>query len=305
MSPLFELSESLKYSSTFTCVQGYRDSEYKQRRKNICDLARDHKVGEPIPYLPYTAEESNVWSIVMQELEPLYAKHACASFRRSYPRFGFSPHAVPQLQDLHKVLQATTGWSIRPTAGLLHPRDFLAGLAFRCFHSTQYMRHHSKPSYTPEPDIVHEALGHMAMLADPAFCDLVQHIGIASLGADEKTIWKLTKIYWYTVEFGVVWEDNEVKAFGAGVLSSFGEIKNMASGSAKIRPFDPFAKLPAMSYKDGYQKHYFALESFDAGAAKLREYCDHLQAQLPKQIRDEVKQIIQTTERRNAPVHLN
>lgn len=95
----------------------------------------------------------------MQELQPLYQRHACEAFLRTYPLFGFTPDKVPQLQDLHDVLQRTSGWQIRPTAGLLHPRDFLAGLAFKCFHSTQYIRHPSKPSYTPEPDIIHEALG--------------------------------------------------------------------------------------------------------------------------------------------------
>eukprot|EP00983_Pelagomonas_calceolata_P064653 1148231-Pelagomonas_calceolata.AAC.3 len=71
-------------------------------------------------------------------------------------------------------------------AGLLHPRDFLAGLAFKYFHSTQYLRHHSQPSYTPEPDLVHECLGHMPMLANQEYADLVQAIGEVSLGANEK-----------------------------------------------------------------------------------------------------------------------
>lgn len=271
---------------------GFRDTAYKQRRKSLCDLARHHVVGQPIPTVEYTPEEANVWSTVMRELEPLYEKHACAGYLRTYPLFRFSPDAVPQLEDLRQTLERTSGWTIRPTAGLLHPRDFLAGLAFKCFHSTQYMRHPSKPMYTPEPDIVHEALGHVPMLADPAFCDLVHHIGVASLGADDKTIWKLTKIYWYTTEFGVVWEHGEIKAFGAGVLSSYGELENMASGAAEIEPFDPFAKLPGMSYKDGYQKRYFALESFETGAARLREYCDHLQKQMPRELRTEVDRVM-------------
>jgi len=155
----------------------------------MSNLAKSHRVGQPIATVEYTEEEKRVWSIVMEELEPLYRQNACSAFLRTYPHFNFSPTAVPQLQDLNETLQRTTGWQIRPTAGLLHPRDFLAGLAFKCFHSTQYMRHHSNPSYTPEPDIIHEALGHVPMLADPDFCDLVHHIGIASLGSDDKTIW--------------------------------------------------------------------------------------------------------------------
>jgi len=168
---------------------GFGDPLYTARRVQMSNVAKSHKLGQPIATVEYTEEEMRVWSIVMKELEPLYHHHACSAFLRTYPLFNFSPTKIPQLQDLNETLQRTTGWQIRPTAGLLHPRDFLAGLAFKCFHSTQYMRHHSNPSYTPEPDIIHEALGHVPMLADPDFCDLVHHIGIASLGADDKTIW--------------------------------------------------------------------------------------------------------------------
>lgn len=98
-----------------------------------------------------------------------------------------------------------------------------------------------------------------------------------------------TKCYWYTVEFGVVRENDQVKAFGAGILSSFGEMKHMASGAAELAPFDPFTKLPPMSYKDGYQQRYFVLDSFEEGAARLLEYCAHLQAQLPPEVRTAVE----------------
>lgn len=272
--------------------QGYHDPAYKQRRVDIAQLAREHTVGHPIPRVEYTQEEATVWAAVVQELQPLYNRHACGAFLRTLPMFNLSPTTVPQLEDVSAILKKTTGWQVRPTAGLLHPRDFLAGLAFKCFHSTQYIRHSSNPSYTPEPDLVHEVLGHVPMLADPAFCDLVHQIGIASLGADDATIWHLTKVYWYTVEFGLVREGGEVKAFGAGVLSSFGEMQNMAQGDVELLPFDPFAKLPKMNYKDGFQKRYFVLDSFEDGAARLKEYCKHVRQQLPHEVRAEVEEVI-------------
>ncbi len=282
---------------------GYYDLLYKQRRVQMSNSAKSHSVGQPIARVDYTEEELNVWKTVLNELEPLYQRHACSAFLRTYPLFNFSPKAVPQLQDLNETLQRTTGWQIRPTAGLLHPRDFLAGLAFKCFHSTQYMRHHSNPSYTPEPDIIHEALGHVPMLADPDFCDLVNQIGIASLGvSDDKTIWRLTKIYWYTVEFGVIRErqrhktttnNSEIKAFGAGLLSSFGEMQHMASNQAILQPFDPFATLPPMNYKDGYQKRYFVLESFEEAAQSMKKYCQHVQKELSPEVQAIVTEILQ------------
>jgi phenylalanine-4-hydroxylase len=115
--------------------------------------------GQPIPNIEYTAEEQRVWSTVYQALVKLYPKYACKEFNAVFPMFNFSPDSIPQLQDMSDVLQATTGWRIRPVAGLMHPRDFLNGLAFKYFHSTQYMRHPSKPYYTPEPDVCHELLG--------------------------------------------------------------------------------------------------------------------------------------------------
>lgn len=240
--------------------------------------------GQPIPRIEYTAKEREVWHEVWTKLEPLLRQHACKQYLESVDFFGFTADEIPQLEDMSAVLQQTTGFQIRPVAGLLHPRDFLNGLAFRTFHSTQYVRHESRPEYTPEPDIVHEMIGHVPMLAHPAFCDLVHAIGVASLGADESTIWHLTKCYWYTVEFGVVLEEGQHKAFGAGVLSSFGELLNMASGKPRFEAYDPFSKQPKMSYKDGYQTRYFVIDSFERGAQQLRDYCASLQKDLPSEV---------------------
>ena len=206
--------------------------------------------GGPIAEVEYLPEEVATWGTMLEQLRELVPRYGCAEFARSYRDMHFDAARVPQLQEVHERLQAATGWSLRPVAGLMHPRDFLNGLAFNTFHSTQYMRHHSNPVYTPEPDLVHELLGagsalpapekrslqrarqpdrhaerrprcagHVPMLLNRDFCELVNAIGRASLGASEKTIWHLTKVYWYTVEFGVVRERGAVKAFGAGILS--------------------------------------------------------------------------------------
>lgn len=95
----------------------------------------------------------------------------------------FSGCSIPQLSELSSYLHGKTGFTLRPVAGLMTPRHFLNGLAFKVFHSTQYVRHHSKPLYTPEPDVIHEFCGHVPMFADPAFAALSHKIGLASLAA--------------------------------------------------------------------------------------------------------------------------
>mmetsp|Transcript_38559 Transcript_38559/g.122232 ORF Transcript_38559/g.122232 Transcript_38559/m.122232 type:complete len:261 (+) Transcript_38559:692-1474(+) len=246
------------------------------RRMDIVGLARAHVPGSPIPRVSYTPAEVATWSTALRRLTPLHDQHACKEWLRNAPLFGFREGDVPQLEDVSAVLKAATGFQIRPVAGLLHPRDFLAGLAFKTFHSTQYMRHHSNPMYTPEPDVIHELLGHVPMLADRDFAAMAHAIGVASLGATEKAIWHLTKVYWHTVEFGVVREGRQAKAFGAGILSSYGEMEHMAHGGAVLKAFDPRAPQPKMSYKDGFQQHYFVLESFEEGARQLREFSEEV-----------------------------
>ena len=130
-----------------------------------------------------------------------------------------------------------TGFTVTPVPGLVPTRVFYGSLADRTFCSTQYIRHHSVPFYTPEPDVVHELVGHCNMLADPDFAELYQLAGQASRRAEsDAALDFFSRVFWFTFEFGVAWEQRELRTYGAGILSSFGELD--AFRSAEIRPFD-------------------------------------------------------------------
>eukprot|EP00210_Caulerpa_lentillifera_P006941 g6636.t1 len=238
----------------------------------IADLAKEHEIGTPIPYIEYTLDEKATWREAFLRLRELHPLYACKEYNNCFAKLKLDENEVPQLEDLSQFLKDETGWQIRPAAGLMHPRAFLNGFAFKTFHSTQYFRHHSHPMYSPEPDLIHEILGHVVLLADPDYCRLVQLIGMASLGASDEELWHLTKAYFYSIEFGVVYEEGEIKAFGAGILSSYGELQWMTKSEAKIESFNPYRPQPSISSKSGFLNRYFALESFKDGSKLLGDY---------------------------------
>jgi phenylalanine-4-hydroxylase len=250
---------------------GFRDLEYRRRRNQIAEIAMNYRPGDPIPDAPYTVPEHLVWQTIWKALGPAHEKHACAEYRDCLKKLSFAPDRIPQLREVNKKIQAISGFRLEPVAGLVQPRVFLENLADGVFLCTQYIRHHSTPLYTPEPDVVHEILGHGVTLASERLAELNRLFGAAvkRTTAPER-LERLSRVYWFTIEFGCLREDGQVKAYGTGLLSSAGELEEMHK--AELRPFDLAAAAQQNYDPTHYQPVLYCAGSFAEMYQTLREF---------------------------------
>ena len=241
---------------------GFSDLAYRSRRAEIARVAAELAPGQTPPDVHYTEEEDRVWALVSSELAEQHRRHACADYLTTMAALGLPQDRVPQLREVDAAVRARTGFAIRPVPGLVPARDFYASLGRRTFLSTQYVRHHSVPFYTPEPDIIHEIIGHAPALGSPRMTELYEAAGRASartVGDDAHEF--LSKVFWFSLEFGLVEEGGELRAYGAGLLSSFGELQEYQS--ATVRPWDIVAMGTTQYDITTYQPILFSAPDFD------------------------------------------
>lgn len=254
---------------------GFRDPVYRARRNCIAQIALDYEPGTAIPDAPYTPEEGNVWRAIRHALKPRHDGFACAEFLECEGQLGLPAERIPQLREVSERVEAMSGFRLEPVAGLVQPRIFLESLAEGVFLSTQYIRHHSAPFYTPEPDVVHEIIGHATMLASERVADLSRLFGEAVRRTkSEEALDRLARVYWYTIEFGVVLENGAVKAYGAGLLSSAGELER--TQDAELRPLDLDAASRQLYDATQYQPFFYCANSFEEMFQTLRDYLSAL-----------------------------
>lgn len=256
---------------------GFKDAVYRARRDAIARLALDYRDGDPLPAVEYTGEEHEVWRTVWEHLAPLHEAAACREWKESSAALALDRRRAPQLAEVNEALKRGAGFRMLPVAGLVSGRMFLGMMGKGVFLSTQYMRHHSVPLYTPEPDVVHELVGHAASLFHPGIVKLSRRFGEAAWRVDDATLKRLELVYWYTLEFGLVEEDGARKAVGAGLLSSFGELGTFEE-NAEIRPLDCDEAASIPYDPTQYQKLLYVSPSFDR---MVEDVCSWLDRQGP------------------------
>ena len=250
---------------------GFRDLQYRERRDTIARIALDHRPGDPVPQAPYTDEEHTVWRTIFDTLGPLHEEWVCQEMNAVQADLALDRNRIPQLSAVNRVLASTSGFQMEPVAGLVSPRFFLERLAESIFLSTQYIRHYSRPLYTPEPDVVHELVGHAATLLHPGVVSLSRGFGHAAKKADEETIQALIRVYWYTLEFGALEESGRIKAYGAGLLSSAGELARFAE-QAELRAWDIDRIAQTEFDPTDYQPQIYVAPSFQRMVSELEEW---------------------------------
>ena len=252
--------------------------EYHSRKDQItCRIQNYDDQIRNYPEIQYLDTEIETWNKVFTKLNEIYPLIACPSYLSGLEDLKknkiFFADQIPTFKNVSEFMESRTGFRLYPISGLLSPKQFLQGLAYKIFYCTQYIRHPSKPFYTPEPDIIHEMLGHVPMFLDPDICEISEMIGKAALVCSENKIVELERLYWFSIEFGLVCENEQEKEkeqtklypkiYGAGLLSSASEMEKILNGSKEVSIY-PFEMDKVISDKPlitDFQTNYYVVKS--------------------------------------------
>lgn len=215
-------------------------------------------------YSAYTGEQHGIWAELVGRALPELQKHAAREYLDGFQVIGLEKDRLPNLEAISARLAPRTGWNSTPVSGFLPAPAFFEMLATRRFPTTTWLRSRESLEYTPEPDIFHDVFGHVPMHAHPVFAEFLEHYGrVCASVTDAGVLEKLGRLFWYTVEFGVIRQQNEIKVYGSGLISSHGECKNVIDGHCAIRDFLLDDVMETAVKVDELHKLLFAVSSFD------------------------------------------
>ena len=219
------------------------------------------------PWSAYTATDHRVWAQLFARQQEVLPQRACSAFLRNLHAMGMNADAIPKFEDLNAVLRAATGWELVGVEGLLPELTFFEHLANRRFPVTWWIRKPEQLDYLAEPDLFHDLYGHVPLLMEPAFADYIANYGRGGVKAhtiNAEALVNLTRLYWYTVEFGLIREAAGLRIYGSGILSSKGESIHCLESPAPNRIGFDMQRIMRTRYRiDSYQKTYFVIDSFE------------------------------------------
>jgi phenylalanine-4-hydroxylase len=248
-----------------TSYPGAHDEEYRERLDEL--IGASEEAWPNISRYEYTEEEHTTWRLVSEVLVRLQDHYSCKAFLESRDKLDLAVDRVPQLDHVSAKMEAETGFMLAPVGGLLDKAEFLPMLGQKVMRCTPYVRHHSYPFFTPEPDIVHELRGHAPMFMHPEFVDLSVAIGKAAEAAveagNDDVLDMIGLFYWYTVEYGLIQEDGELKIFGAGNNGGIQDLLRSVDPTAERRPFSIDSIRDLTINYDAPQEIFFVAESYE------------------------------------------
>ena len=219
------------------------------------------------PWDGYTATDHQVWATLFRRQREVLVGRACDAFLDAQDAMGMTPDAIPKFTDLNVALRAATGWELVGVEGLLPELVFFDHLANRRFPVTWWIRKPEQMDYLSEPDLFHDLFGHVPLLMDPVFADYLEcfgHGGVKAHGIGEEALMLLSRLYWYTVEFGLIRQDDGLRIYGSGIVSSKGESIHCLESDAPNRLGFDLERIMRTRYRiDTYQKTYFVIDSFE------------------------------------------
>jgi phenylalanine-4-hydroxylase len=225
---------------------------------------------EAAPYLieqhffAYTDEQHAVWAELVGRVLPELEKHAARAYLDGFQIIGLQRDRLPRLSSISARLEPRTGWNSTPVSGFLPAPAFFEMLAARRFPTTTWLRSRESLEYTPEPDIFHDVFGHVPMHAHKVFADFLERYGrVCASIEDQAVLESLGRLFWYTVEFGLIREGSEIKVYGSGLIRSHGECSSVVEGHCEILDFSLDEVLATPVKVDEFQKTLFILSSFD------------------------------------------
>ena len=233
-------------------------------------------------YESYTAEDQKVWGILFDRQFPNLPKAATTEFTKGLKLVNFTNAAIPNFEKTNEILRGLTGWEIYAVPGIVEDGLFFELMANKKFPATTWVRKMSQLDYLEEPDMFHDVFAHIPLLVNQAFVDFLQ--AISQFGhewiEDEWAIHLLSRIYWYTIEFGLIREEGELKIYGAGILSSAGETKFSLSDEPNHFDYDVDKILDTPYRKDKMQENYFIIKSYEQLYESLPEIKSKIEAKL-------------------------